>query len=64
MFSATAGAPSLDADPSDADWTTELATTGNEDTSMAFGKRQPAPSPLAKRIKISQQRRRSMRSVA
>jgi HK97 family phage major capsid protein len=31
------GAPSLDSDPADADWTTEIAT-GNEDSSMAFGK--------------------------
>ncbi len=46
------GIPSLDADPGDADWTTELAT-GNEDDSMAFGKRALHPHPLAKRIKIS-----------
>lgn len=46
------GRPSLDTDPSDADWTTELAT-GSEDTSMAFGKRELNPSPLAKRIKVS-----------
>ena len=46
------GIPSLDADPDDADWTTELAT-GNEDNAMAFGKRALHPHPLAKRIKIS-----------
>lgn len=46
------GAMSLEADPSDADWTSEIAT-GAEDSSMAFGKRQMAPNPLAKRIKIS-----------
>ena len=46
------GIPSLDADPGDADWTTELAT-GNEDDSMGFGKRALHPHPLAKRIKIS-----------
>ena len=46
------GIPSLDADPDDANWTTELAT-GNEDDSMAFGKRALHPHPLAKRIKIS-----------
>ena len=48
------GAPSLDVDPSDADWTTELQT-GAEDTAMRFGKRELRPHPLAKRIKVSQQ---------
>ena len=46
------GAPSLDTDPGDADWTTELAT-GNEDTAMEFGKRELHPHPVAKRVKIS-----------
>lgn len=46
------GAPSLDADPADADWTAEVAT-GNEDSTMAFGKRELHPRPLAKRIKVS-----------
>lgn len=46
------GRPSLDTDVSDADWTSELAT-GNEDSDMAFGKRELTPHPLAKRIKIS-----------
>jgi len=46
------GAPSLDADPADADWTTELAT-GAEDAAMAFGTRALEPIPLAKRIKVS-----------
>lgn len=46
------GAPSLDADPADADWTGEILT-GNEDSTMAFGKRELRPHPLAKRIKIS-----------
>jgi HK97 family phage major capsid protein len=46
------GVPSLDADPADADWTTELAT-GSEDSTMAFGKRELNPHPLAKRIKVS-----------
>lgn len=49
---ASMGAVSLDADPADADWTSELAT-GNEDSTMAFGKRELLPKPLAKRIKIS-----------
>jgi HK97 family phage major capsid protein len=51
---ASLGAPTLDADPSDPDWTTELGT-GTEDSSMRFGKRALSPNPLAKRIKVSQQ---------
>lgn len=47
------GAPSLDADPADADWTSEIAT-GTEDSTMAFGKRELSPHPLAKRIKVSE----------
>ena len=46
------GVPVLEADPADADWTSELAT-GGEDSSMSFGKRELAPKPLAKRIKVS-----------
>ncbi len=46
------GAPSLDTDVSDSDWTSELAT-GNEDSSMLFGKRELTPHPLAKRLKVS-----------
>lgn len=53
------GVPTLDTDPADANWTTELAT-GSEDSSMAFGKRELRPHPLAKRIKIS---RRLLRAV-
>lgn len=49
---AALGAPSLDADPDDGDWTPEVKT-GNEDDSMAFGMRELRPHPLAKRIKIS-----------
>jgi len=46
------GVPSLDTDMDDADWTSELGT-GNEDSAMAFGRRELAPHPLAKRIKVS-----------
>lgn len=49
---ASLGVPTLDADPDDADWTTELGT-GNEDSTMAFGKRKLEPHPFAKRIKVS-----------
>lgn len=46
------GVPTLDADPEDAEWTSELST-GTEDDQMAFGKRKLEPHPLAKRIKLS-----------
>lgn len=46
------GMPSLDADPADADWTSEIGT-GSEDSSMQFGRRELKPYPLAKRIKVS-----------
>jgi len=46
------GVPSLDSDPDDADWTSELKT-GSEDSTMDFGKRELRPHPLAKRIKVS-----------
>ncbi len=46
------GIPSLDADPADSDWTSELAT-GNADSTMAVGRRDLSPHPLAKRILVS-----------
>lgn len=46
------GAPSLDADPADPTWTTELSI-GSEDTTMDFGKRELHPHPLAQFIKVS-----------
>lgn len=49
---ASLGAPSLDTDPADPAWTSELAI-GTEDSSMAFGRRELFPHPLAKYIKIS-----------
>ena len=49
---ASAGIPSLDADPADADWTTELQT-GSEDSTMTIGKREMRPHPMAKLIKVS-----------
>ena len=52
MNSDTLGIPTLDTDPDDAEWTSEIAT-GSEDSSMAFGKRELKPAPLAKRIKVS-----------
>lgn len=46
------GRPTLENDPADADWTSELAT-GSEDSTMSFGKRELYPGPLAKLIKVS-----------
>jgi len=48
----TLGAPSLDADPADPTWTSELLI-GDEDSTMAFGKRELSPKPLAQYIKVS-----------
>lgn len=49
---ASLGVPTLDTDLNDADWTVELGT-GSEDTAMRFGKRELAPTPVAKLIKVS-----------
>lgn len=54
------GVVTLDADPADADWTSELLT-GSEDSTMAFGKRELRVHPLAKRLKISNKLLRSSR---
>lgn len=48
----TIGRPSLDADPADPTWTSEILT-GDEDSTMSFGKRELVPHPLAQRIKVS-----------
>lgn len=58
----TLGAPSLDTDPSNALWTSELAT-GTQDTAMTFGKRELTPNPLAKRILISNKLLRMAQSM-
>lgn len=50
--SVSLGVPTLENDPADSDWTTELGT-GSEDSTMSFGKRALTPHPLAKRIKES-----------
>ena len=55
---ASLGVPSLDNDPADADWTSELAT-GSADSTMTFGKRELKPHPLAKSIKVSNKLLRS-----
>ena len=46
------GAPSLDADPDDGSWTSELAEA-SFDSTMAFGKRELKPNRLVKGIKVS-----------
>ena len=46
------GAPTLDADPSDPTWTTEIAEI-SEDSTMAFGHRALKPEQLSKLIKVS-----------
>lgn len=46
------GAPSLDNDPADPTWTSEL-DIGSEDSTMSFGRRELHPRPLAKYIKLS-----------
>lgn len=56
------GVPAIDTDPSDSDWTEELAV-GNEETTMATGKREFKPSPLAKYIKESKKLLRQVPNV-
>lgn len=46
------GIPTIEADPSDAEWTSEVGT-GSDDDTMSFGQRELNPNALAKRIKIS-----------
>ena len=46
------GAPTVETDPADADWTTE-PSIGTEDTSLSLGRRELHPHPLGKLIKVS-----------
>jgi HK97 family phage major capsid protein len=48
----TLGAPAIDNDIEDAEWTTELLTDG-EDSTLDFTRRDMTPYPAAKRIKVS-----------
>jgi HK97 family phage major capsid protein len=50
---ASLGIPTIETDLADTEWTKEIAT-GSEDSSLAAGKRELYPHPLAKRIKVSQ----------
>ena len=56
------GAPSLDTDPADPAWTSELLI-GSEDSSARFGRRELTPHPLAKYIKISRKLLQKIPSV-
>lgn len=47
------GITSLDNNPADPAWTKEIGT-GNEDSTMSFGKRDLHPHPLAKLLKVSE----------
>lgn len=47
------GNPSLDNNPDAPDWTTEIATI-TQDSSMSFGKRSLTPTPLRKRLLVSE----------
>lgn len=49
---ASLGVPTLESDPEDAEWTSELKT-GTDDDEMKFGGRQLFPHLLVKRIKVS-----------
>lgn len=46
------GRPSLESDPADSDWTSEVGQV-SEDTAMAFGERELTPHQLTKLVKIS-----------
>ncbi len=46
------GAPALDNDPADSDWTSEIGTV-SEDSTMSFGKRELVPHMLTKLVKSS-----------
>lgn len=59
---ASLGVPSLDADPADPTWTSELAI-GSEDSTMDFGQRELHPHPLAKYIKVSRKLLRMVPTV-
>lgn len=47
------GVVKLDDDIDDWEWTTELKT-GSDDSGLGFGKRELAPHPMAKRVKMSE----------
>lgn len=56
------GAVSLDNDPADPTWVSEL-TIGSEDSTMSFGKRELKPHPLSQFIKVSRKLLRQVPDV-
>ena len=56
------GAASLDNDPADPTWTSELLI-GSEDSTMSFGNRELHPAPLAQYIKVSRKLLRQVPNV-
>ena len=58
MNAGSLGNPALDTEPEDATWTGEI-NTRDEDTAMAFGKRELNPNALAKLLKVSKKLLRS-----
>lgn len=58
----SAGVVSLDSDPDDGDWTSEVGT-GTADTGMKLGMRELNPNPVAKRIKLSRKLIRTAPSI-
>jgi HK97 family phage major capsid protein len=56
------GVPTIATDPSDPDWTAEVAAI-QEDTSMAFGRRDLTPYLLTKFLKVSNKLLRSVSNV-
>lgn len=59
---ANLGMVSLDADPADPTWTSEVAT-GSEDSTMAFGGRELTPHPLAQLLKVTRKLLRALPNV-
>jgi HK97 family phage major capsid protein len=47
------GVPTLENDPSDAEWTAEIDQDPTADTAMTFGRRDLKPSMVAKRLNVS-----------
>jgi HK97 family phage major capsid protein len=62
MGAKSLGAPSLDADPEDADWNTEIGVV-DEDTQMDFGRRELTPHPANKLVKVSNKMLRQIPSA-
>ena len=56
------GVPAIDTDPSDSDWTNEISV-GKEETTLATGKREFRPNPLAKYIRESKKLLRQVPAV-